>query len=306
MTQSSYQFDLIEAAGFGYRCVWDERAYLFRLALIPVLLKLVCTLVIFHFNFENDFLKQGLIMLPASLAEGWLLAQFLRTLLMQERWPITLPINPTQEQMDKIYRRAKGIVACCLVYVLISLCAYAAKFAYFEVDKSAAQLLQVGAEVTQNAVATEPLKGVAPSGGENPLLESFKFIPAILAMVLGIWAFRLLWLYIPFSVLMNPMSFLRHLGGFMASVRLLGLFMITMIPLLLTGIFISRLLISPFLEGTGDGAELQPFGEFIMIFISVLTEIVTVLVSTAAVAFSMRAFLPKKAQALELKPQDDL
>lgn len=262
------------ASFYGYRRVWNERAYLFRLALIPVLMKFASMVVIISLEYQDNFLRQGLIMLPATFAQGWLLAQFLRTILQEERWPITLPQEPSPYTMACLILRAQGIVAATLVYVLISLFEYVLQHGLFAMERMASS--QVGE------------KGMSAPAEGNPVM----IIPAILMLLGSIWAFRLMWLHVPFSVLMAPREYLKNIAGFVTSIRMMAVFLASMVPLFLGAIMMSQG-IAKFAQGSG----FEDIGHFSIVFLSVVTEIGISLVATTAMAFAMRGFLPKAPQA---------
>lgn len=266
-------FDLIDSAGFGYQAVWRERAYLLRLALIPVIIKIACTVAVFAFGYEGNYLRQGLISLPAAFAEGWLLAQFLRTLLLLERWPIMLTEEPSDKKLAALLLRARGIMSCTIMYALITFSAYGLKEIYaFFYELSGADRVPENAET---------------SGG-NPLL----FIPAFLMLLASIWVFRLLWLYIPVVVLMPVGEFLKKLGGFRASFPMIGIFLVSMIPCFMLAIILSNI-VSALLGGSGSD-----LGKFSIMIISVLIETLISLITTASMVYGLRKILPKHPAAL--------
>ncbi len=126
-----FTFNIMDAAGYGYYRVWTERAYLLKLALIPLMIKFACTIALLVLGFQDNILRQGLVLLPGVLAEGWVLAQFLRTLLKDERWPTYLPAEIDDKVLDRLLLRARGIVAAVLAYGLIALASYALRYLVF-------------------------------------------------------------------------------------------------------------------------------------------------------------------------------
>ena len=118
---AQFQFNIMDAVGYGYYRVWQERTYLGKLAFFPFLIKLACVIGVYVLGLESNILRQGLILFPAYLAEGWMLAQFLRTLLKDERWPVFVPEQAGQDFLTKLMPRARGIIAATLVYTLLEL-----------------------------------------------------------------------------------------------------------------------------------------------------------------------------------------
>lgn len=273
-----FNFDFIDAASFGYRAVWLERKYLFRMALIPILIKFACTVAIFALGYETNFLRQGLIMLPAMFAEGWLLAQFLRTLLLFERWPIVLKHEPSEAEIEALLIRARGIMACTIMYVLISFLDYGIK--------EGAQYLYAHYYAAAEQAASSG-KAVVPTRTDTLML-----IPSLVLLLGGLWAFRFIWLYIPLAVLMRVGIFLRVLGGYMASVRMLGLFLICIVPCTLLAFFLTSFIVSV------TGGPESDLSKFLLLMISVIAETIAWLIATAAMAYACRDILPKHPKAL--------
>lgn len=265
-------FDLIDSASFGYKTVWQERRYLLKLAFVPVFIKLACTVVVFVFGYQDNFLRQALITLPASFAEGWLLAQFLRTLLLLERWPIMLPEDVSERHMAALLVRARGIMSSTIMFAIITFAAYGLKEIY--------------AMFYDMAGAGEEKSADAPPG--NPML----FIPAMLLIFLSIWAFRYLWLYIPVVVLMPMGEFLKKLGGFMASIKMMGVFLVSMVPC-----FILAMVLSTFLTSLVGGPE-SDIGRFVMVMVSVVIETLISVITTASMVYALRDILPKHPLAV--------
>lgn len=267
-------FDIIDSASFGYRTVWAERRYLAKLAVIPVMIKLVCAVVIFALGYETNFLRQGLVSLPAAFAEGWLLAQFLRTLLLHERWPIYLTEEPNDQQMSALLIRARGIMSATIMYALITLVAYGIKEVY-------AQFYAIAEGAGKTAADGEMVDG-------NPMM----FIPALAMIYFSIWIFRLLWLYIPVVVLMPVRDFLAQIKGFVISLKMMAIFLVSMVPCLLLAILLSNVLTS--LVG---GFETDQ-GRFVVVVINVLIETIVNLIATASMVYAFRHILPKHPKAL--------
>lgn len=284
-TPSAYQFDLIDAASFGYSAVWTERAYLLRLAIVPILVKFATMVIVVAQGLSETPLIQGLAMIPATLIEGWLLAQWLRTLIKDERWPIILYDEPDEQTLSYLMTRAQGIVSCCLVYVLLMLMTHFLVFGYDQL------------------IATYMPKEALEAGE----VQDVRLLPFImLAMIAGLWSFRLYWLYIPFAVLVRPIEYLKYMGGFTASLRLLGLFLIGMVPTLVVASLISSVVVAPFSHGSESA---QKIGQFLLLLLGSAAEVLIGLIVTAAITWSMRTLLPTAPGCLpdvKSSHQDDL
>jgi hypothetical protein len=276
--------DIATAAGYGYLRVWKERAYLFRMALVPIFLKFAGMLAIIALDYGDNHLRQGLILLPAMLAEGWLMAQFLRTLLMEERWPIALPETPAPEVVAHLLKRARGIVAATLVYLLIGLLSYLVKDAIFAVADMAESLPHTAAGTT----APEPV---------NIQINPLTYFPLAILVLASIWAFRLVWIYIPFSVLMGPLDYLRAMGGFVTSLRMLGVFLFCIVPPFFIAVIVSQFVFSS-LGGNEASENTFSLAEFLLVLIGTVMETFVGLVATAAMAFGMKDTLPRHPSSM--------
>lgn len=279
---AAFNFDLIDASGYGYHRVWMERQYLLRLAFIPLIMKFACAVLAYSLGYTDDLLRRGLIILPAVFAQGWVMAQFLRTLLMEERWPTQLPERGDDAALARVLLRARGIISSTLVFVLINLASTVLAWGAFELDRAAQGVIDQ--------------QGEAAMDTENAGASSLLFIPAVAAIFASIWSIRLLWVYIPYAVLMPIGVYLKRLGGFMASIRLAGLYLICMVPLNVLAMMIVQGLLS------ASGATLNDvpaYVSFISIFLGVITDFIVGLLATAAIAYAMRDIIPHHGDALK-------
>jgi hypothetical protein len=283
---------MMDSAGYGFYRVWVERAYLLKLATIPLLIKFACMITVMVLGVDNNILRQGLILFPGVLAEGWVLAQFLRTLLKGERWPTILPAEIDDTLLDRILLRARGIVAATLAYGLIALGLYLVRYLSYG-------LMFGDFNASQEDVATllrPPEAGEDPKLNVNPLM----LFPLIVASVALFWAFRLLWVYIPLSVLMPVEDYLKKVGGMMSSVKMVVLYFCTMTPIMFVMIIISNIVFGIF-DTNADNSE--SIARFIMVFFAVIADTLVGLVSTAAFVWAMKDFLPKNTDLLKSLPK---
>jgi len=287
---SKFDFNMMDAAGYGFYRVWTERHYLLKLATIPLLIKFACMITVMVLGIQGNILRQGLILFPGVLAEGWVLAQFLRTLLKGERWPTILPPDIDDTLLDKLLLRARGIVAATLAYGLIALATYMTRYLAFG-------LISGDFSASDEEVARILDTAGKPEGKE---INSALLFPVIAASVAMFWAFRLMWVYIPFSVLMPIKDYLKALGGMMASVKMIALFFCTMTPVIFCTIMISHLL-SNITSGLGDGGD--SVARFIMLFVATIADTLVGLVSTTAFVWALRDILPKNTDLLKDLPK---
>lgn len=279
-------FDMIDAAGYGYVRVWNERSYLLRLAFFPVLIKFIGVIIAYALDYQDDLLRRGLLVLPATFAEGWVLAQFLRTLLMEERWPQTLPKEPDDETVARLLLRARAIISSTLIFVLIQMIATIIGWVILQMDSA-----------VNDMVAAQKSGAAPPPSEQFEFFPHLMFLPIVAFLVGSFWAFRLIWLNIPYAVLMPGRIYLARLGGMMASVRMIGLFLVCVIPCSVLASVISQSIFSQ--SGAETAATAPPIAQFVVMAITAVTDMVTALISTAAMAYAMRNILPHTPDALQ-------
>jgi hypothetical protein len=288
------QTDIVDSVAMGYKKAWEERAYLLRLAAVPALVKLICLVLVFATDHMHDFLRQTLILLPAHFLEGWLLAQFLRTLLCGERWPIKIDTE-REDHILFMMRRARGIISAVLIYVLIKmgLGALMAAGDYARKRAETRQETTGDTPVKDSATTAEtPAKGTVSDSPAPDLPAQMGPEAAIAGLVLVgvlIWAFRYLWLYIPAAVNMPLTAFANRMGGFMTSLRLLGVWLIAVTPVLLIGVMLTSIMLGNY-EGQLDQAP--TLISFLILCTNVIVELLIAIVATAAIAIALRHLMP--------------
>jgi len=293
---SQFNFNMMDAAGYGFYRVWAERSYLLKLAMFPFLIKLGSTIAVFVLGLESDILRQGLVLLPGVIAEGWVLSQFLRTLLKNERWPTALPQNIDEGLLDRLLLRARGIIAATIAYTLIGLISSFVRYIIFgfmfgNFESPGQQVTDMLESGMEQAVTAE---------GEKATIHPLLALPMLGLLGVLFWAYRLAWVYIAFSVLMPVRDYLRAVGGLMASAKMMILFFCTMTPVMFIVILLSRVIFNAF-GGGDDGSD--DIARFIMIFVSVIAEMGIALVTTTAFVFAMKDFLPKTTDLLKDVPK---
>jgi len=277
---SPLRFDLIDSVGYGYHRVWQERTYLFRLALVPFVIKFFMALTVYAMGLEDDVLRRGLIMLPGALVEGWVLAQFLRTLMLEERWPMPIPAPGDELAIGKLILRARGIISSTLVYVLIALFANVIGWGASLLDGS-----------MQEAVQQQAATGTPAGHDSNPIF----FIPALMLMAGMILAFPLLWIYIPYVVLVPVREYFPRVRGFLNSLKMFGIFLICMVPFNVAAALVTYAFVTPFGASVDDAPIMI---RFILIFISVAADMLTSIIVTTGIVYALRDILPRHPAAL--------
>ncbi|PJB71376.1 MAG: hypothetical protein CO093_05360 [Alphaproteobacteria bacterium CG_4_9_14_3_um_filter_47_13] len=250
-------FDIIKSVGSAYQLVWKERRYLVRLAAIPFLIKLVCYIVIVALGWEENFLRQAIIMLPSYFADGWLFCHLVRLIFLDHRWPFR-PSGDTDKDMALLQDRAAGIMAGALTFTVIKFLLAGITFVIYEIGQTSLN---------------------AESQDVNPAV----FFLMLGFLVFSFWGFRFLWLYIPAAINYPLKRFLHNLGGYTASWYLIGTWLLCFLPLFfIFGKFIS--IIGATVEGQTISIEVQ----FLAIFFHILLDTGVGLLATAAMAIGFK------------------
>lgn len=260
--------DVIACVDDGVRAVWVERGYLLRLAAIPVLVKFFCFLALFAVGWERDFLRVALVMLPSYFTEGWMLAHLVRFAFYGQRWPFQPTGNQAADQA-MLADRAYGITAGALFYVVI-------KF-----------LLSGFLEILGSARAGMPADLSVPAAAASPASPGTVLL-AIGLIFLTLWAFRMVFLYIPAAAGLRGDFLVRHRQGMRLSLRLLGIWLICFVPTVMVLLFFSSALAAPYVT---EGVEIPAHISIILVIFQTLADTLVAMASTLAVAFGFKKML---------------
>jgi hypothetical protein len=260
-------FDLILNTGKAYHTTWNERAYLLRLALVPILLKIVCYVVVFTEGYQDNVLRMTLIMLPSLFVEGWMLSHYTRLIFLGQRWPFK-PTGNLEQDMMTLRARARGVLAGTIVYVLIAMA------------------------ISAVMAGLIPLMPQTEAAASNTRPEIALLVLVVFAATL--WAFRHTFLYVGYAVNLDIRFFTKILPGFMASFRLMGLWLLCSVPF-----FVVLGLVDGLVDGLiSTGMSESKNGTFIMIIAISIIETIKNLVLTCGVAYVLlELYTREKEQA---------
>ncbi len=260
--------DIVMASGLAYKKAWEERRYLLRLALVPMLIKIACYVAVIRLGWDDMFIRQAVVMLPAYLAEGWLLAHFTRLLFLGQRWPF-MPTGDEAVDRAALSDRMIGITGGAVTYALI-------RFLLAGVTA----LLQAGGDAA----------GVGSGAGGEPGPNDAAMLPiAIAAMVLMFWSFRLLWLYIPAALGYPLRAFVKNLGGFRTSLPLIGAWMICVAPGMFVFTLFALVMVSPY--GGGKADDIPAGVTFTLNLMHVGIDTAVSIIATAGIAEIVRGIM---------------
>lgn len=267
-------YDVTDSAIKGYALVWQERRYLFKLAIFPLLIKFTCAMTVIINGLEFDFAKQALLMLPSYIADGWVMSHLVRLIYLDQRWPFR-PSGHAQNDMAALRDRAGGIMGGTICFTLIEFLKTGYVGIFFNI-------------MVPPGTTPGPMPPAVP-----PTDSPTSLVAAVLAlglMILTIWAVRYLWLYIPVAAGFSGRDYLKRVGGLVGSIRLLGAWMICAIPLLFSFILVISMLLAPFQTPQG----LPPALDFLMNGLRVVVSMVAGLITTAGMASVIRSMYAEK------------
>jgi hypothetical protein len=252
------KFDFVEAAASGYRYVWNERRALLPLTFMPLAVKIGSYAVIALLGLHYNYLRQGLVMLPAFLIEGFIVALVIRMAVFGERYNNLYELGTEKAPLASTTRRA--ILASVVTYLLIKLI-----LAFLGGTAMAAQEIEKS--------------GALPEPNGSPM------VTAILILVFMLWAFRFLWLYVPVAMGISAADFLRMIKPYVSSVYILGMWMLCFVPFSLALLVMTKagLIIFPPI----DGVPSQPY-LLVMSVVNSVIELGLALTSSIAMAYAVR------------------
>lgn len=195
-------FHVVDSASHAYQFAWDNRQTIARYAAIPFAVKIGCLALILLLEASNNYLRQGLLLLPAHFAEGWFVATMVMICLHKIPNQSTLLPGGTLTQPQRL----QGAVA---LYVLIQIL-----FAF---------LMHLVNDATPIADKTQ--------GAPVSPIELFGLIAAL---AFTIWAFRFTLVHIPIAMGYGFKRYARTFKTYNVSLRMIGLTMLCTIPAALT------------------------------------------------------------------------
>ncbi len=211
-------FDFIEASVKGYEFVWRERAYLARAGFAVVFVKVACLLSVIVLGIQEQFLRQGLVMLPGYAVEGIFIAGLIRYVLYGENifiWGKAFPAPKADRHILPYVgsmSRRQCIHVGALLYILIKVC----ELAFTGSVMDYAVMLDSSLEHKSEAAPT--------------VASAFLVLLILWAVV---WSFRLFWLYIPGAMGLSVLGFLKRIAGLNSSIYMIATWLMCFLPVLM-------------------------------------------------------------------------
>lgn len=279
-------FDFIDVSMRGYRAVWENRVALLTVAVLPFFIKMGSFAAVMFLGLEMNFLRQGLVLLPSYFAEGFLVAYVIRMIISGGE----IGDDPKNVERSLAQGGARDLTAATIVYVLIKL-----TLAFV----SGMTLHNMGAEVlgagVDGAAAVEqiaaPEQGAAveqaAAAPEGSAMMSFLMLSSL---VFVIWAFRLLWLYVPVALGIPVFKFLARIPDYAVSFRMMGAWLICFLPFGILMLMVYQVLG----EALGHSVE-SPSAVFPLLLLPVQAaiELVIALVSSVTMAYAVQQIFEK-------------
>lgn len=262
MTAPSPMPDLVSIIVQTYRLVWAERFYILHIATVPFLVIYINYMLVELAAPEALPLRRGLYLFPAMIAEGWLVAQFLRTLLTRERWPMPPLTGPNDPNIRHRFARARALLAGILFYTLISL----------------------GTNATAGVMAT--LMPVQP--GQTPPVTPPSALGWMMAwLILVLSQFRLLWLHIPMLQGQNVYTFIRRSQIWILNFQLVAVWLLSVVPVFLALVVVVKplVMIEPSISVFAFALTL------VTAFIHVAAQLIISIVASTAITIALQPFL---------------
>ena len=263
------RFDFIECAASGYRFLMVEHALVGRMMLLPLAVKLVSFVFITALDLDQNYLRQGLILIPSFFAEGWLVAQLVRLAIFRESWP-TMLSGDRKKDMEVLHVRFRAITSATIIYVLLKL----------------ATSLLAGLALEANS---------SYQGPENPEPSSLAFLVGMLAMMFMIWAFRFLWLYIPTALDYPIKDFLYRIRSFRSSVLMIATWLLTFTPVALLFVMISEFMVSVF-PPVEEGVVPETY-QYAMVCVQAVLELLMAIVTSLGIAYLIALYYQNDGKA---------
>lgn len=247
-------FDMITAVGNAYLTTWNERRYLLRMALVPLLIKYLCyTAFMAYGGEETNIIRQSLFMLPAYFVEGWLIAHWARTIILGHRWPFRPTGNEAQD-LASIKERGRGVMSGTIAFTLIGLM-MAGYFALF--------------------IPHIPMD-VDPENADPKIAAIGLFM-----MVSSVLLFRFVWTYIALAINFPIQDYIRGLMPIKSTFFMLGLWLVCSVPTM-----VALQIIAGILGNIGGDENTAQMMNALMSFARIALDMIKNLLVTAGMAYA--------------------
>lgn len=245
-------FDFVTAAGNAYLKTWQERHYLFQMVLVPLVVKFICYAVaVFYLDTEN-IIRISLVMLPAYFAEGWFLAHWVRTIVLDHRWPFRSSGNEKKD-LELLKERGRGIIGATVTFALVNFL-MGGYFAFF--------------------------MSYIPLDADPQQADPKIALVGISLLVTALMLFRFLWLYVPLAINYPLESVMAKLRFFGITFPLMGVWLLCFVP----AVTLLQLFSAGLMNIAGENPI--PMMEGLIAFVRIFLDTIKNLLCTAGMAFA--------------------
>lgn len=254
------RFDVVDATAQGYRFLWQQRRFIARIALLPMVFKFLSFFTVVTLGQEDNLLRQGLILLPAYFIDGIVICFLVRLALFQ--------VERGQETVLKIENFfASSVMAAAVMFALIKLVLSA----------------------MTGVIYASSVGGGKDLATQEP--NALMFVGAIFFLIFTFWAFRLLWAHIPVLLEISLLEYLKRLKGMMSSVFLGGTWIMCSLPFVVAIVVLADLLAA--LTGS-NVQEPSNLYKFLLIGVQAVADLLVAIVTNVAIAYGIRAMMQGK------------
>ena len=257
-------FSITDAAKYGYATTWENRETIARHAMLPLMIKLGSLAAILLLGIEQNYLRQGLILLPSFFAEGFLVAFILKSILTGR------DLNADPRTIDATI--ARNLIASMIIYVLIK--------------------LMLSLTVGMTFLNMEQQAALIEQSTEAPPPDAAMFLSTLFMLGFSIWAFRFLWFYIPAALGESLSAFWVRINGFNSSLTMIGCWLLCFLPfgiaMMIYMQFVLGLLPPP------DGETPGQLAKLLVVIGQGVIELAMVIVSSLAMAHGFQHIKDQK------------
>ena len=226
-------FDFIDASSRGYAFIWEERGYLARVAIPVLFVKIVCLLCVFVLGLQDQFARQGFVLLPSHILEAVFVVGLIRYALYREAifiWGKMVPVPPTDQKYEPykgVMSRKQCVQGGIVMYVLLMVIFLGMTSIAYESTKGSVNMDVPQISVGPSEVAALP----APVEGNG--LSSLTNAAVLFAIIATfVWVFRFFWLYIPIAMGISLRGFLKRISGMQSSIFMIATALVCFLPLI--------------------------------------------------------------------------
>ena len=245
-------FDFIDASSRGYAFIWEERGYLARVAIPVLFVKITCLLCVFVLGLQEQFARQGFVLLPSHILEAIFVVGLIRYALYREAifiWGKMVPVPPTDQKYEPykgVMSRKQCVQGGIVMYVLLMVIFLGVTSIAYESTKGSVNMDVPQISVEPSEVAALPTPAVEGNGLSSLVNAAVLF--AIIATF--VWAFRLFWLYIPIVMGISLRGFLKRISGMQSSIFMIATALVCFLPLIVFFMISMQMFSGVFVDGS--------------------------------------------------------